>query len=66
MEIPPFLHKGLWLVDSCFYDNRGRQHSLLSLLDCLPAKAGGAVNGGRSPFILTVDWLSWLCYLSVI
>ena len=24
------------------------------------AKAGGAVNGG-APFILTVDWLDWLC-----
>ena len=32
-------------------------------LDCLPAKAGGAVNGGAyAPFILTVDWLDWLCY----
>jgi len=26
-------------------------------------KPGGAVNGGRSPFILTVDWLGWGCYL---
>ncbi|NBH82522.1 hypothetical protein D7X88_06765 [bacterium C-53] len=25
------------------------------------AKRGGAVNGGHSPFILTVDWLSCLC-----
>ena len=33
-------------------------------LDCLPAKAGGAVNGGAyAPFILTVDRLGWLCYL---
>ena len=31
-------------------------------LDFLSAKAGGAVNGGHSPFILTVDWLGWLCY----
>ena len=27
-------------------NSAGRQHSLLSPLDCLPAKAGGAVNGG--------------------
>ena len=34
-------------------------------LDCLSAKAGGAVNGGAyAPFILTVDWLGWLCYLT--
>ena len=33
-------------------------------LDYLPAKAGRAVNGGRSPFILPVDWLGWLCYFS--
>ena len=33
-------------------------------LDCLSAKAGGAVNSGAyAPFILTVDWLGWLCYL---
>src|SRR5699024_5034128 len=44
-------------------NSAGRQHSLLSPLDCLSAKAGGAVNGGAyAPFILTVDWLGWLCY----
>jgi len=44
-------------------NSAGRQHSLLSPLDCLPAKAGGAVNGGAyAPFILTVDWLGWPCY----
>ena len=37
---------------------------MLSLLDCPTAKPGGAVNGGRSPFILTVDGLAWFCYLS--
>ena len=37
---------------------------MLSPLDCLPAKAGGAVNGcAYAPFILTVDWLGWVCYL---
>ncbi|MBR4414650.1 MAG: hypothetical protein IKS59_04980, partial [Aeriscardovia sp.] len=42
----------------------GRWHFLLSPLDCLPAKAGGAVNGcAYAPFILTVDWLGWVCYL---
>ena len=31
------------------------------------AAAGGAVNGGAyAPFILTVDWLGWLCYLSTL
>ena len=30
----------------------------------IPAKAGGAVNGcAYAPFILTVDWLGWVCYL---
>ena len=30
------------------------------------AKAGGAVNGGAyAPFILTVDWLGWLCYFII-
>ena len=44
-------------------NSAGRQHSLLSPLDCLSAKAGGAVNGGAyAPFILTVGWLGWLCY----
>ena len=47
-------------------NSAGRQHSLLSPLDCLPAKAGGAVNGGAyAPFILTVDWLGWPCYLNL-
>ena len=49
--------------NSPFLNNSaGRQHPLLSPLVCSPAKTGGAVNGGRSPFILTVDWLGWLCY----
>ena len=50
--------------NSPFLNNStGRQHPLLSPLVCLPAKAGGAVNGGAyAPFILTVDWLGWLCY----
>ena len=52
MENPPFSD-----------DSEGRQHSLLSPLDYPPARTGGAVNGGRSPFILTVDCSGWLCYL---
>ena len=45
-------------------NSAGRWHFLLSPLDCLPAKAGGAVNGcAYAPFILTVDWLGWVCYL---
>jgi len=40
-----------------FWDWLGRQHFLLSPLVCLPAKTAGAVNGGRGPFILIVDWL---------
>jgi len=39
MENPPFSD-----------DSEGRQHSLLSPLDYPPARTGGAVNGGRSPF----------------
>ena len=47
-------------------NSAGRQHSLLSPLDCLPAKTGGTVNGGAyAPFILTVDWLGWLCYFII-
>ncbi|MTS45010.1 hypothetical protein DXA17_15410 [Ruminococcus sp. AM58-7XD] len=41
MENPPFFDYG-----------KGRQHFLLSPLDYPPARTGGAVNGGRSPFIL--------------
>ena len=45
-------------------NSAGRQHSLLSPLDCLSAKAGGAVNGGAyAPFILTVDCSGGLCYM---
>ena len=40
----------------------GRQHFLLSPLDCLSAKAGGAAGGAYAPFILTARWLGWLCY----
>ena len=36
-------------------NSAGRQHSLLSPLDCPTTKPDGVVNGGRSPFILTVD-----------
>ncbi|NBI68806.1 hypothetical protein D1646_18860 [Pseudoflavonifractor sp. 60] len=45
-----------------FYDDKGRQHFLLLPLVYSTAKTDGAVNGGRSPFILTVDWLGWFCY----
>ncbi|RGR76099.1 hypothetical protein DWY23_14370 [Mediterraneibacter gnavus] len=41
MENPPFFDYG-----------KGRQHFLLSPLDYPPARTVGAVNGGRSPFIL--------------
>ena len=44
-------------------NSAGRQHSLLSPLDCLSAKAGGAAGGGAyAPFILTARWLGWHCY----
>ena len=36
---------------------------MLSPLNYLSARTDGAVNGGRSPFILTVDCSVWLCYL---
>ena len=45
----------------------GREAILrLSRLDWLLAKTGRTVNGGawNVPFILTVDWLDWICYLS--
>ena len=48
-------------------NSRERQHSLLSPLDCLPAKASRTVNDGAyAPFILTVDWLDWLCYDNIV
>jgi len=53
METPPLLNS-----------DKGRQHFLLSPLDYPFAKPGGAVNGGRSPFILTVDCSGWVCYIS--
>ena len=36
---------------------------MLSPLDCHTAETGELVNGGRSPFILTVDMVGRLCYL---
>ncbi|NBI80085.1 hypothetical protein D3Z39_14680 [Anaerotruncus colihominis] len=41
-----------------FDDSKGRQHSLLSPLSYPPARTGGAVNGGRSPFILPLTGLA--------
>ncbi|RJV94717.1 hypothetical protein DW937_12095 [Faecalibacterium sp. AM43-5AT] len=52
MENPPF-----WIVAE------GGSAYCCRPLDCRTAKTGGTVNGGRSPFILTVDWLGWFCYL---
>ena len=48
-------------------DNRaGRQHSLLSPLDCLSAKAGGPVNGGAyALFISTIGRLGRLSFFSL-
>ena len=41
---------------------RGGQHFLLSPLDCLSAKAGGAAGGSAyALFNLTAHWLGWLC-----
>ena len=31
-------------------------------VDCWAVEAGGGVNGGGRQFILTVDWLVWVCY----
>ncbi|RFZ76214.1 hypothetical protein DS742_24845 [Lacrimispora amygdalina] len=42
---------------------QGRQHFLLLPLDCLTAETGELVNGGRSPFISTVDMGGRLCYV---
>ena len=57
-------------ADGFFSQNwNGREAILgLSRLDCPSAKTGGTVNGGtwNAPFILTVDWLGWLCYLYLI
>ena len=46
----------LWFVVLVVLPDKPLEHTLV------PAKAGGAVNGGAyAPFILTVDWLGWLC-----
>lgn len=36
-----------------------------ALLSAKRAGAATLVNGGQSPFILTVDECRWLCYLTV-
>lgn len=42
----------------------GKSHFKAFPLDYPLAKTGETVNGGAlAPFILTVDWLDWLCYL---
>ncbi|MDO4756545.1 MAG: hypothetical protein Q4A54_09385, partial [Parabacteroides sp.] len=43
---------------------KGRQHFLLLPLDCHTAEPNELVNGGRSPFILTVDMGGRLCYIA--
>ena len=48
-------------VNVNFYE-KGRQHFLLLPLDCHIAETGELVNGGRSPFISTVDMGGRLCY----
>ena len=54
-------------ADGFLYRNRNVREAILGLsrLDYPSAKAGGTVNGGAifAPFILTVDWLGWLCYV---
>ena len=56
--------RGLCLLLCDKRERKGRQHFLLSPLDGLPAKAGGAAGGGAyAPFILTARWLGWLCYI---
>ncbi len=53
-------------ADGLFSQNRNGREAILGLsrLDYPSAKPGETVNGGAfiAPFILTVDWLSWLCY----
>ena len=57
----------LFLIFECFspkIEVGGKAILGLSRLDYPLAKTGGAINGGAyAPFILTVDWLGWLCYL---
>jgi len=50
-------------IDTGLGSVKERQPNVLPLRDRLTAKPGGAEGGGRSPFILTVDWLGWVCYL---
>ena len=54
-----------WSVSFLKIEMGGEAILGLSRLDCPSAKTGGTVNGGawNAPFILTVDWLGWFCYL---
>ena len=47
---------------NCEFYEKGRQLFLLLPLDCHTAETGELVNGGRSPFISTVDMGGRLCY----
>ena len=57
-----FAHEILAIELYLFYE-QGRQHFLLSPLDCHTAEPSGLVNGGRSPFISIVDMGGRLCFL---
>lgn len=45
---------GRCMVYGNIYSSEGRQYFRLSPLDCPTAKTGGVVNGGQSPFILSL------------
>ena len=66
--VPLIQHQDILPKLMLYHKSKGRQHFRLSLLDCLTAKPGGAVNGGSARAVhLAVDWLDWVCYsLSVV
>ena len=66
--VPLIQHQDILPKLMLYHKSKGRQHFRLSLLDCLTAKPGGAVNGGAARAVhLAVDWLDWVCYsLSVV
>ena len=58
-----YLHRKYLPLQLYLFYEQGRQHFLLLPLDCHTAETGAHVNGGRSPFISTIDMGGRLCYV---
>ena len=58
-----YLHRKYLPLQLHLFYEQGRQHFWLLPLDCHTAETGAHVNGGRSPFISTIDMGGRLCYV---